>query len=108
METQIAQTFPQIDVAKLTPDQVTQVYVGKPGKCCCGCSGKHSYNSKHAKRPDEVVNDREVKRVLALMQAYVNSVDANDDPSIPTYVSVEVGTKQYIVYVTPDAALVES
>jgi hypothetical protein len=28
----------------LTVDDVIQVYSGQDGKCCCGCSGKHTYN----------------------------------------------------------------
>lgn len=66
----------------LTPDDVMCVYSGKPG-CACGCRGKYSYNSRHAAKgserrgyavDDEDINDREVKRILGLLQANVEAV----------------------------------
>ena len=31
-------------VASLTEKDIMSVYSGVNGKCCCGCSGKHTYN----------------------------------------------------------------
>jgi len=83
---------------------VVSVYSGKHAKCCCGCSGKHSYASAHRafasqdrgyEVTDEEVNNREVTRVLRLIQANEESLNADDGPCI---VSVTVGKRVYVAY----------
>lgn len=101
---------------KLTPRDVMSVYSGKPGKCCCGCAGNHRYSrlnrqaaSSHRgyRVDDDEVNDRQVAKVLTLVQdrAKVVGVDDRRDRNLETCVSkgpnhyaTEVGGRLYIVY----------
>src|SRR5208282_3692776 len=72
-------------IASIKVSDVSSVYSGKPG-CCCGCNGNHRYNSQHvesasknrgyAVTPDEV-NDRQVKKILAILQANADVVAEN-------------------------------
>ncbi len=85
---------------RLTTDDIHQVYSGIDGRCCCGCSGKHSYNSKgFVPSADgypsmEDVNDRMVKKVLNILKnADVDEIDACD-----TYFATVVGKRLYIAY----------
>lgn len=85
---------------------VSSVYSGKAGKCACGCAGSHRYNSTHvesatknrgyAVSADEV-NDRQVKKVLGLLQQALaeraQDVDAGDN-----HYAVEVNGRSYVVY----------
>lgn len=61
----------QIDLAK-----VKSVYSGIDGRCCCGCSGKHTYASKTREAAakargysidDDEVSDRTVKLIVNKM-----------------------------------------
>jgi hypothetical protein len=91
-----------MDIQTLTPADVLSVYSGKNGRCCCGCSGKHSYNSAsiaeatehrgYAVTSDEV-NDRQITRVLRLIQAEGDKVEDGGN-----YISVEVGARLYVAY----------
>jgi hypothetical protein len=62
------------EMPKIEISQIDCVYVGKPGKCMCGCSGTYSYtsinreiSSKRRGYPvdEEDINDARVLRVLA-------------------------------------------
>lgn len=98
-----------MSVSELTVNDVMSVYSGKDGKCCCGCAGKHSYNSKFTaegtknrgyKVETADVNDAMVKRVLNVVQRAF----ANDDASAEigaNFASVVVGNRVYIVYPRP-------
>lgn len=87
----------------LKSEQVPHVYSGRAGRCCCGCSGKHRYHSKHIAAENarrgynidaEEVNDRQVARVLAILQERVReAVFGNNN------VSVTVDERLYVVYV---------
>lgn len=94
----------QVALQSLAPTDVAHVYSGKAGKCCCGCSGKHSYALAHRAEAgeqrgypiaDDEINDREVTRVLRLIQAH----DANLDPR-GNFVSARVGKRVYVAYLT--------
>jgi hypothetical protein len=91
-------------LAMLTVSDVLHVYSGKPGKCACGCSGNHRYASafraEASKRrgyevSDDEVNDRQVAKVLKLVQgaAAETSSDAGD-----SYFSAVVDGRLYVVY----------
>jgi hypothetical protein len=90
-------------IADLTAQDVLSVYSGVNGRCCCGCAGKHSFNSQYraegAKRrgyavDDEDVNDRMIARVLnVLRKADPASVEVDDE-----YVSTVVGNRLYVAY----------
>ena len=65
------------DLAGLSARDVQSVYSGRPG-CMCGCRGKYRYSSEHrevaSKRrgyavDNDEVNDQQVRKVLALVQA---------------------------------------
>lgn len=98
-------------LAVLTTEFVMSVYSGKPG-CCCGCNGNHRYNSKHvalgsASRGYAVtpadVNDRQVAKVLALVQANADRLEDWDEDSNNFAVTLtsDSGTQRlYIVYPT--------
>jgi hypothetical protein len=85
------------------------VYSGKIG-CCCGCNGKHSYNSKHIDaasayrgykvEPNEV-NDKQITRVLNLLRANVSKVEFYDGSSgFCSHFSFQTETRSYVVYMT--------
>jgi hypothetical protein len=94
-----------MDIQTLTPADVLSVYSGKNGRCCCGCSGKHSYNSAsiaeatehrgYAVTSDEV-NDRQITRVLRLIQAEGDKVKVDTDYG---NISAVVGARLYVAYI---------
>jgi hypothetical protein len=94
-------------VAGLTADKLRSVYSGKAGECCCGCSGAHTYNSKHVAEagqdrgyevtPDEV-NDTVVERVLRKLQREYPT--AKERTLRTSFVSVDVGSRVHILYLT--------
>jgi len=97
-------------VRALTTDDVMSVYSGKDGSCCCGCSGKHSYNPKHrvvaGRHRGYVIDDNEVnpamvKKVLRIVQedaaADMPTLDV-DGFGYGDYVSTVRGGRLYVVY----------
>lgn len=81
---------------------IQSVYSGKPNKCCCGCAGKHSYNSLHQKAAsksrgykveDDDVNDRQVARVLDIIKASGESLVVGSNN-----LSAIVNGRLYIAY----------
>lgn len=97
------------ELQALTTADVLSVYSGKDGKCCCGCAGKHSYNSAHVAEGTksrgyavtaEDVSDKNVKRILRLVQAQAALGLAEGEYN---YYSAVVGKRLYLVYLT-DAA----
>lgn len=102
------------ELAALTVDKVMSVYSGKPG-CACGCKGKHSYNSAcvdaaslnrgYTVTPDEV-NDRQVARVLGLVQAnpaLLETWEPGDSHFAVTLASDSGSQRLYIVYIAEAA-----
>lgn len=88
--------------ASLALDDVLSVYSGKPGKCCCGCSGLHRYASRFRREAsegrgykvtDDEVNDTRVKRLLGIVQ------DAPEVEVGSNNVSAVVDGRLYVVYV---------
>lgn len=83
-------------------EKVVSVYSGAAGKCCCGCSGKHTYSSVHRtagsnKRGyevrDEEVSDRSVKIIVKKMNTYPGEVINEGD-----YAYLEHGNRLYVAY----------
>lgn len=83
-------------------EQVSSVYSGRDGKCCCGCSGKHRYASAHRewagenrgyKVSDEDVSDRSVKLLVNKMNAHLGVAYCEGDH----YVLV-LGQRLYLAY----------
>lgn len=87
-------------------ENVSSVYSGKDGKCCCGCSGKHTYASAHVKwaskhrgykvEADEV-SDRSVKTIVNKINRLIKTgcIDADVDPK---YTAVTDNGRLYIAY----------
>ncbi len=85
----------------LTLDNVASVYSGKLNRCCCGCSGKHTYasalrdeasKSRGYELRDEEVNDRTVKMIF-------NKFMKNEFKKISdTCYSFETDTRLYVLY----------
>jgi len=91
----------KLNLQNLSKDQVLSVYSGRDGKCCCGCSGKHSYNPAYEAEGSASVgypvfcDGREVSRILNLVKKFEDSAEFADNNE---WVSVTVGKKLYIVY----------
>lgn len=90
-------------IRALTTNDIQSVYSGKDGKCCCGCSGKHSYSLKFREQAgkhrgykidDDEINDRMVTRVLNI----VKSADADILDLGDSYVAAALGGRLYIAY----------
>lgn len=89
-------------IKDLKLEDILSVYVGKPGKCCCGCSGNHYYASQHIERSNKShgydcsdrINDAKVKRVF---NKAIKMFDP-EDKIIDTYIDVEIGKTLYILY----------
>ncbi len=86
-------------------NKVMSVYSGIDGKCCCGCSGKHSYALAHMHVAgidrgyaidDDEVSDRSVKIIVSKINA--NLVDAEYAEG---HVAVTVGTRLLVAYFVP-------
>ncbi len=84
------------DIQAITPEQIESVYSGEVGKCCCGCSGKYGYTSRHAATAaarSAKVNDRQVSRILAVVKANAAAAKIHG-----ACVSVDLGSRMYSVY----------
>lgn len=77
-------------LASLTPADIAKVYSGRPSAsgnhCRCGCRGTYRYNSDVSIAKDRGwdgdpsdVNDKQVVKVLAIVQAHADVADAADD-----------------------------
>jgi hypothetical protein len=88
---------------QFTSENVQQVYTGKDGKCCCGCSGRHRLNPKHHKLGEThhgyTVTKTElsllmVNRVCEMLNTHPDLLVKNSDDCY----SVSLGEKIYIAY----------
>ena len=89
-------------------EDVLDVYSGRDGKCCCGCSGKYSYNSKRVDEgsrergyrvdPEEC-NDKMIAKVLKLMKANLDMVEVLS----PEHFTLVVGKRLYMVILSKSA-----
>src|SRR5579885_2583332 len=91
-------TTTTFDLQTVTPAMVIQAYVGKAGKCACGCAGKHYLYKEDPKRGG-VVNQTMVTKILRTIQA--NEADARAQTSIldpqVMVIAVTIGKKLYFV-----------
>jgi hypothetical protein len=88
-------------------ENVASVYSGIDGRCCCGCSGKHTYASAHQawgsknrgyKVEDDQVSDRTVKMVVNKIDRAVAAGVKPYDHDPKELVSVTLGRRLYIAY----------
>ena len=89
----------------LMPQDLFSVYSGKNGRCCCGCSGKHTYLTVNRvaaglnrgyKVDDDELGDRTVKNVLRRLQrahASGEEVNAGDN-----HFALVAGQRLRVVY----------
>jgi hypothetical protein len=89
-------------IVALTPASVVSVYSGKAGKCCCGCSGSHRYNSANIllgadRRGYGVdkgeVNDSQVAKVIRLVKENAGIAEDGDG-----HISVERDGRLWVLY----------
>jgi len=82
--------------------QVKSVYTGKPGKCCCGCSGIHRYAKAHRDWAsknrgytvkDDEINDKHVKKVVNVINANIADADVGSNNT-----SVEICSRLFVAY----------
>lgn len=87
---------------KIEINQVKSVYSGKPGRCCCGCSGIHRYAKDHRNWAsknrgytvtDDEINDRFVKKVVNIINANIEVADVGVNNT-----SVEMNNRLYVAY----------
>lgn len=85
-------------------EQVRSVYSGKAGRCCCGCSGKHYYNSKFIgeaekdrgyKIDKEEINDNMISRAVNILN---NAICEGKAEIEDTMVCYEIQDRLYIAY----------
>lgn len=85
-------------------EDVSSVYSGINGRCCCGCSGKHTYASAHREWAskhrgyavtDEDINDRTVKMLVNKINKNLDKVEYDERPEL---VSVVLGNRLYVAY----------
>jgi hypothetical protein len=85
-------------------EQVDSVYIGKPGRCMCGCSGNYTYtkanqewSGKHRGYAvdDEAVNDKRVQYVISkIAKNAAAGIECTQD-----YIYQQViGQTQYDIY----------
>ncbi len=97
------------NIQDVTVDNVMSVYSGRPHTCCCGCAGKHTYNSKHVKvasrdrgykvTPAEI-GDRTVALVLNKLKRNSTCIDMYPHGAYNFFSGI-VGNRLYVVYMLP-------
>jgi hypothetical protein len=89
-------------ISSMTQSNIRSVYSGVDGKCCCGCAGKHHYNSQLVKEASvsrgyevtaDEINDKMITKVLTLMK---KNVDDTED--LGSCISLVVGKRLYVAY----------
>lgn len=90
---------------KIKLENVKSVYSGINGRCCCGCSGKHTYPSTDIKAAgkargyeiqQEEISDRTVKMMINKInkQIELNNIEYDEED----FISCVVGNRVYIAY----------
>ena len=69
-----------------TFDEVTSVYSGRDGRCCCGCSGKHYDKGTPAA-------DRMIRKVVRILNERLDEITYGSNN-----VSVVVYERLYVAY----------
>ena len=89
---------------QLTPENVMSVYTGRANRCCCGCSGVHSYSEQHRAAAsknrgypvkDDEIDDETVRRVIRHINRSKNAVDEGG------HIIVASKTRWHIAYLKP-------
>lgn len=87
-----------VKILGLSTSDVIQVYSGINGKCCCGCSGTHTYNPLYKdiaseqrgyEVDDDQCSEKTVKRILNKIKKNLDAVDCFESD----FVSVVLGKR---------------
>lgn len=87
---------------------IMSVYSGRNERCCCGCSGKHTYASAHQKAAgkhrgyavtDDEVSDRSVKIVFNKFIKNAGNVEFHKD----SHAALVIGTRFHVLYFVPSS-----
>lgn len=84
-------------------ESVRSVYTGKANKCCCGCSGRHTYVSAYrdesSKNRGYTVEDSEINDSVAkrIYNQVINDPNAQLDEDYG-FVSLQTETRLKVVY----------
>jgi len=93
-----------MDKQTIKIENVSSVYSGRDGFCCCGCAGKHTYReatrSEAGKKRgydvrDEEISDRSVATIIGKMNRNLAAVDFDRSADLATLV---VGKRLYVAY----------
>lgn len=91
-------------IAQIELNNVASVYSGQVGKCCCGCSGKHTYAKQHQAwaskhRGYEVTDDEVNDRVVKLMVGKMEKAGAKKDSGLGQDLwTAYIGNRVYVAY----------
>lgn len=97
------ETIPKMPEIKLS--DIYSIYVGKPNRCMCGCSGKFTYAKKYQEYStkdrgyqvtDDEINDARIKRVFNKMKKFAENVEVIRGE---IYTAI-IGKTQYTIYLT--------
>ena len=88
----------------IEPDQVLSTYNGKANRCCCGCSGTHSYPESRIAREvaglkrgypigDDECSNRKMAFVIRKLNANLDKVEDGG-----SYWALDTGSRVYIAY----------
>jgi hypothetical protein len=89
-------TAPRITAIK--PDSVHHVYSGRANRCCCGCSGTHTYDDQ-AKGPGYTVprtSHSSIARTVKKMNRMI--AEGCEVEFLGTCITVETDTRIYVAY----------
>lgn len=88
--------------SKIELNEISSVYSGRNGACCCGCAGKHTYASQHREwagknRGYEVTDDEVFDRTVKMIVSKINAnIDSAED--VGDHVALVVGKRLYVAY----------
>lgn len=100
-------------IAELKPEDVRSVYSGRNGACCCGCAGKHRYNSAWKKEATEdrgyaiskgEINDSQIRKTLSIIQENFQTADVFPEDKM-NIASVVRGERLHIIYLRDGIAI---
>lgn len=91
-----------LETSSINVENVMSVYSGKDGRCCCGCSGKHTYASatreKAGKNRGYEISDRTVKMIVRKMNQFPGQLERTQLEGFTAHYSVVVNERLYIAY----------
>jgi hypothetical protein len=96
----------QTKTAHIDLTKVTNVYKGRAGLCCCGCSGKHTYTNRDREKlgklrgypiQDDEINDKKVASIVKKMNKLL-SEGISPQYELEDFISIVDDKTVYIAY----------